>query len=158
MKTAYLLAGALALAVPFVPSLAMAQTYVAPPTVQVAPNQSGQWVQLSDGSSVFVPQTPQTYVAGGVQYYIYVPAYGWNWYASPWGAGPVVRDTHPWPYGFRAWHATDRRFYNYGARPQYRGHVEFRGGGQYHGGGQYRGGGGQYHGGGGHPQQHDGHR
>jgi len=134
MKTAVLLASALALAAPLVPTTAMAQE-LAPP-VQLAPNQAGQWVQLSDGSRMFVPQNAPTYVVDGVPYvYIYMPAYGWNWYASPWGAGSFAYNgawrSHPWPYGFRAWHAGDRHYYN--AQPRYYGgqHAHYYGGGQH---------------------------
>ncbi len=122
MKTAFVLAGALALAAPLaIPRCADAQV-----SVQLFQNQPGQWVQLNDGSWIFVPQSVQTYSMSGVPYvYLYTPSYGWSWYASPWGRGPFVYGggwrAHPWPYGVRTWHP-----HYEGGRP-YGGHVRYHG-------------------------------
>jgi hypothetical protein len=117
--------------------------------------QSGEWVQLADGSWVWVPANATTYAVDGVPYaYIYTPVYGWGWYASPWGFGPYAYGGwvhHPWPFGFRAWGHNGYYGGHYGAGHYYGGgHY---GGGHYYGGGSHFGGGhfgGGGHGGGGH--------
>ncbi len=121
MKTAFVLASALALAAPLaVPKDAQAQV-----SVQFFQSQPGQWVQLNNGSWIFVPRSATTYNVGGVPYvYLYTRPYGWNWYASPWGAGPYAYRgawrANPWPYGVRTWHP----HYDGGHRP-YGGHVRY---------------------------------
>jgi len=120
MKIAIALAGALALAAP----LAISQTADAQVVVQ-SQNQTGQWVQLEDGTSIFVPQNVQTYYVGGLPYvYIYTPTLGWSWQASPWGRAPMTAygwRAHPYPYGMRVWHPQWR-----GGQP-YGGHVQNHG-------------------------------
>jgi len=68
---------------------------------------SGQWVNTEGSGWIWVPGGATTYGVEGVPYvYLYTPAYGWTWYASPWGPGPYVYGawvSHPWPFGFRAW-------------------------------------------------------
>ena len=127
MKTAIALVGALALVAPLVaPKDAQAQV-----SVQFFQNQPGQWVQLNDGSWIFVPQNERTYVIGGVPYiYMYTRNYGWNWYASPWGRGPFVYNgrwrAHPWPYGVRTWHPHYEGGHPYGGQFRYHGHGHHR--------------------------------
>ena len=117
LKTAIVLASALALAAP----LAIPQTADAQVTVQFQ-NQIGQWVQLEDGTTIFVPQNVPTYYVGGVPYvHIYTPNYGWSWQASPWGRAPVAAypwRAHPYPYGVRTWHPQWRGNHPYGGHVQ----------------------------------------
>lgn len=127
MKTAFVLAGALALAAPLaIPKDAQAQV-----SIQFVQRQPGQWVQLGDGSVIFVPQNAPQYYVGNVPYvYMYRRGYGWNWYASPWGGGPFVYNggwrARPWPYGHQTWHPR----YDHG-RP-YGGHYRYYGGERHH--------------------------
>ena len=77
-----------------------------PETLQPA-EQKGQWGNTTDSGWIWVPADTTTYDVEGVPYvYIYTPAYGWTWYASPWGWGAFVIGPwvyNPWPFGFRAW-------------------------------------------------------
>ena len=115
MKNAIVWLSPLAVAALALPTTAFAQETVPPPVQYnptpnpqaIQPQAAGQWVQLGDGSWVWVPANATTYAVDGVPYaYLYTPVYGWTWYASPWGWGPFVLGAwvgHPWPFGFRAW-------------------------------------------------------
>jgi hypothetical protein len=143
------------------------QVATANPQTLQPEGQHGQWVQTQDSGWIWVPEQSTTYAVDGVPYvYLYTPAYGWTWYASPWGWGPYAYGpwvTHPWPFGFRAWaygptgwgwragYWNGGRFYGgawRGGAGGYGGHGYGGGGfgGHYSGGG--RGGGGGGHGGG----------
>jgi hypothetical protein len=142
-----------------------------PPSPQPAPPpsdaaqaqaaQQGQWMNTENGW-IWVPAGAQTYPVDGVPYaYLYSPAYGWTWFASPWGWGPYAYGPwiyHPWPYGFRAWARGAGGWGwrggvgRYGGGGYYGGHGGYAGhygGGHYSGGGHFGGGhGGGAHGGG----------
>jgi hypothetical protein len=154
------------------------QVLGAPPqdltAIGTAPTEAGagQWVYTAEGGYIWVPNGATTSAVEGVPYtYLYTPAYGWTWYASPWGFGPFTYGSwvgSAWPYGFHAWaygpagwgwrggmagyHGHGRSFggpghyYGYGG-----GGVHVVGGG-FHGGGRGFGGGGHFGGG------HGGHR
>jgi hypothetical protein len=128
-----ILCSLLALALALGPSLALAQDVgavsappvgaqaasapVAPPapmqSASVAVTPAGQWVSTSQYGWVWLPyEQSYTYVdAGGdaAYMYVYYPAFGWRWVASPWvlGLGPephwgvhgrvgFVWYSHPW--------------------------------------------------------------
>jgi hypothetical protein len=122
------------------------------PQVLQPDGQSGQWVATENGW-IWVPAGATTYGVEGVPYaYLYTPAYGWTWYASPWGWGPYSYGawaTHPWPFGFRAW-GYGPQGWGWRGGPGVGGHFYGGGhfGGGHFGGGHFGGGGG--HGGGGH--------
>lgn len=69
----------------------------------------GQWVYAVDRGWLWVPAGAGTTDVDGVPYaYLYMPAYGWTWYISPWGSGPYRYGAwvaHPWlPVGWhRGW-------------------------------------------------------
>ena len=114
MKKALVMAAALAL---------VAQDAAAQRSLDVYKHTSGQWMELSDGSGIYVPKNAPSYLVDGVPYvYMYRRGAGWRWYASPWGPGPFVYDgawrAHPWPYGRRSW-----RPQYFGVRP-YGGYYE----------------------------------
>jgi len=126
----------------------------ATPPLPQAQQPQGQWVNTAEQGWIWVPAGTQTYAVEQVPYaYLYTPAYGWTWYASPWGWGPYAYGPWvggAWPFGFRAWaHGPGGWGWNYGRGG--RGVGVYRGGaGAYRGGGgAYRGGGGHYSGGGG---------
>jgi hypothetical protein len=89
----------------------------APPGGQAPPPSSGwiysypegQWVYAANRGWIWVPAGTATTDVDGVPYaYLYVPAYGWTWYVSPWGWGPYRYGgwvAHPWlPLGWhRGW-------------------------------------------------------
>ncbi len=133
----------------------------APAMPPPAPAQ-GQWVNTAEYGWVWVPAGSSSYAIGNAPYaYLYTPAYGWTWYASPWGWGPFAMGVwvrHPWPYGFRAWvhgpggwgwYGGPRVAIGFGGyRGRGWGHGGWRGGG-WHGGGWHGGGwhgGGHFHG------------
>jgi hypothetical protein len=68
---------------------------------------AGEWVYTAESGYIWVPAGTTTQVIEGVpSAYFYTPAYGWTWYASPWGAGAFAYGpwvAQPWPYGVRAW-------------------------------------------------------
>jgi len=112
-----------------------------PPQVVVEAQQpvasAGEWVYTAQSGYIWVPTGTTTQVIEGVpSAYFYTPAYGWTWYASPWGMGPFAYGAwvaRPWPYGIRAWGPGGWRA----------GGVGFRGvGGTYGGAGHYYGAGG----------------
>lgn len=159
-----LLRGLLLGAFLMVTARASAQGYDAPPVpLAPAPAPQGQWVNTAQYGLIWVPAAANVVDVGGVpSVYLYTPAYGWSWYASPWGYGafaygPWVQG--PWPYGFRVWRRSQYgwgwhgphvnvyvgprpfygpRHYDYGPRHHYYGPRHHR----YHG---YRGHGHHHH-------------
>jgi hypothetical protein len=81
----------------------------APPSGWVYSYPEGQWVYAANRGWIWVPAGSATTDVDGVPYaYLYVPAYGWTWYVSPWGWGPYRYGgwvAHPWlPVGWhRGW-------------------------------------------------------
>lgn len=79
----------------------------APDVVFSPPPPQGQWINTAEYGLVWVPAGTVTYAVGDTPCaYLYTHAYGWTWYASPWGPGRfavgawVARRS---PYGYRAW-------------------------------------------------------
>jgi hypothetical protein len=49
----------------------------------------GRWVYTMGSGWIWVPADAVTSTVAGVPYaYLYERTRGWNWYVSPWGAGP----------------------------------------------------------------------
>jgi hypothetical protein len=80
-----------------------------PPPGWVYSYPEGQWVYAANRGWIWVPAGAATTDVDGVPYaYLYVPAYGWTWYVSPWGWGPYHYGgwvARPWlPLGWhRGW-------------------------------------------------------
>lgn len=129
---------ALALAPCLIADQVQAQSTLPPPGVHVpdvpaavvvpqpAPPQ-GQWVNTAEYGWVWVPAGATPVAIGGVPVvYLYTPAYGWTWYASPWGWGPFAVGAwvaRPAPFGFRVWHHGPHGW-GWHVRPHVRPHVE----------------------------------
>lgn len=119
-----------------------------PAAAQGATPAQGQWVHTTQGW-VWVPAGSTTYAVNDVPYaYLYLPAYGWGWYASPWGYGPYAYGPwvgRPWPFGFRSYRASAWRGGGGWGRRGFGGYAHgggFGGGGFGHGGGNFGGHGG----------------
>ncbi|HVZ36764.1 MAG TPA: hypothetical protein VG963_30270 [Polyangiaceae bacterium] len=105
---------------------------VAAPTI-AQPALPGQWVNTAQYGWIWVPAGTTTATIDGVPVaYLYMPAHGWTWYASPWGWGPFVYGpwvSRPSPFGFRAWiHGPFGWGWYYGPRvvPRHHGYWNYR--------------------------------
>jgi hypothetical protein len=116
------------------------RAYPAPPQGAGQMATQGEWVYTAQNGWIWVPRGSTATTVGVEPYaYLYVPSYGWGWFASPWGLGPFHYG--PWGWGPRwgvryappGWGGIR----GYGGRGYFgagRGYGGFRGGGG-HGGG-----------------------